>query len=93
MVLLLAQPHIKLDIADGSGCTALMGAADQGSLEIVDLLLKAGANPNLKDAWGETSNQTQPLLSRSLTYAGRQCICVCFKTPLLEGLGQLEFKL
>jgi hypothetical protein len=55
VVLLLAQPHIKLDIADGSGCTALMGAADQGSLEIVDLLLKAGANPNLKDAWGETA--------------------------------------
>lgn len=43
VVLLLAQPHIKLDIADESGDTALISAADQGSLDIVDLLIKAGA--------------------------------------------------
>jgi hypothetical protein len=55
VVLLLAQPYIKLDIADESGDSALISAADQGWLDIVDLLIKAGANPNLKDAWGETA--------------------------------------
>ena len=55
VVLLLAQPHIKLNIADESGDTALISAADEGSLDIVDLLVKAGANPNLKDSWGETA--------------------------------------
>jgi hypothetical protein len=55
VVLLLAQPHIKVDVADGGGCTALMSAADHGSQDIVDLLMKAGANPSLKDSWGQTA--------------------------------------
>jgi hypothetical protein len=55
VVLLLAQPHIKVDVPDGGGDTALMYAADNGSQDIVDLLMKAGANPHLKDSWGETA--------------------------------------
>ena len=55
VVLLLAQPHINVDVPDGSGDTALMSAADHGSQDIVDLLMKAGANPHLKDSWGQTA--------------------------------------
>jgi hypothetical protein len=55
VVLLLAQPHIKVDVADGSGCTALMSEAGHGSQDIVDLLMKAGANPYLKNSWGQTA--------------------------------------
>lgn len=55
VVLLLAQPYIKLDIADGSGYTALMQAADHGSVDIEDMLIKAGANARLKNSWGETA--------------------------------------
>ena len=54
VVLLLAQPHIKINVPDGSGDTALMYAAGHGSLDIEDLLMKAGANPHLKDSWGQT---------------------------------------
>ena len=56
VVLLLAQPHINVDVPDGGGDTALMYAADHGSQDIVDLLMKAGANPNLKDSWGQTAS-------------------------------------
>jgi hypothetical protein len=55
VVLLLAQPHIKVNVPDGGGDTALMSAADHGSVDIVDLLMKAGANPSLKDSWGQTA--------------------------------------
>jgi hypothetical protein len=55
VVLLLAQPHINVDAPDHSGDTALMNAADHGSQDIVDLLMKAGANPHLKDSWGQTA--------------------------------------
>jgi hypothetical protein len=55
VILLLARPHIKLNIADGSGYTALMEAADNGFLDIVDLLVKAGADTHLKSSWGETA--------------------------------------
>jgi hypothetical protein len=55
VVLLLAQPHIKVNVPDGGGDTALMYAADHDSQDIVDLLMKAGANPRLKDSWGQTA--------------------------------------
>lgn len=55
VVLLLAQPHINVDVPDASGDTALMYAADHGSVDIEDLLMKAGANPHLKDSWGQTA--------------------------------------
>jgi hypothetical protein len=55
VVLLLAQPHIQVNVPDGGGYTALMYAADHGSQDIVDLLMKAGANPHLKNSWGETA--------------------------------------
>ncbi len=55
VVLLLALPHIKVDVTNEDGCTALMSAADHGSVDIEDLLLKAGADPGLKCSWGQTA--------------------------------------
>ncbi len=55
VVLLLAQPHIKVEVADGGGWTALMYAADHGLVDIEKLLMKAGANPRLKNSWGQTA--------------------------------------
>jgi len=53
--LLLAQPKIAVNAADGDGCTALMCAAEHGSLEIVASLLKAGADAHLANKRGETA--------------------------------------
>jgi hypothetical protein len=54
--LLLAQPGIKLDETnDTAGDTALMAAAEQGHAEIVEMLLKAGANVSITDIGGETA--------------------------------------
>lgn len=52
--LLLAQPGIKPDSTAQDGYTALLHAAEKNSVEIVILLLKAGADPNLKTGGGET---------------------------------------
>ena len=55
VVLLLAQPHIKIDVPDGGGWTALMYAADHGSVDIENMLIKAGADTRLKNSWGQTA--------------------------------------
>ena len=53
--LLLAQPGIKLDVINIDGDTALMAAAEHGHAEIVELLLKAGANASIIDKRDETA--------------------------------------
>jgi hypothetical protein len=53
--LLLAQSGIKLDVIDIDGDTALMAAAERGQAEIVEMLLKAGANLSITDKRGETA--------------------------------------
>ena len=53
--LLLAQPGIKLDSIDIDGDTALMGAAEHGHAEIIEMLLKAGANVSIANKRGETA--------------------------------------
>jgi Ankyrin repeats (3 copies) len=53
--LLQAQPGIKLDVINIDGDTALMAAAEHGHAEIVELLLKAGANASIIDKRGETA--------------------------------------
>src|SRR5258705_1796268 len=53
--LLLAQPGIKADVINIDGDTALMAAAEHGHAEIVELLLKAGANVSIIDKRGETA--------------------------------------
>lgn len=53
--LLLLQPGIRLDEIDDDGCTALMMAAKRGSLEMVDLLLHAGARVGVSNQRGETA--------------------------------------
>jgi hypothetical protein len=53
--LLLAQPGIKVDVVNIDGDSALMTAAEHGHAEIVELLLKAGANVNIIDKRAETA--------------------------------------
>jgi hypothetical protein len=53
--LLLAQPGIQLDGINIDGDTALMAAAEHGHVEIVELLLKAGASASIIDKRGETA--------------------------------------
>ena len=53
--LLLAQPGVKLDETHDGGDTALMVAAEGGHAEIVEMLLKAGANVNITDIGGGTA--------------------------------------
>lgn len=51
----LVLQHVKeVDIPDKDGCTPLMCACLAGYLECVDVLLKAGANPLVKDNRGKT---------------------------------------
>ena len=53
--LLLAHPQILLDRQDLHGATALMYACRQGRINLMTLLLEAGADPNLRDVEGETA--------------------------------------
>jgi ankyrin repeat protein len=53
--LLLAQPGIKVDVINIDGDSALMTAAEHGHAEIVELLLKAGANVSIVDKRAETA--------------------------------------
>ena len=47
MKLLIAQPNIKINETNSSGFTILMQASIFGSAQIVELLLQAGADPNI----------------------------------------------
>jgi hypothetical protein len=63
--LLLAQPGIKLDQTNVDGETALMMAAENGHAEIVDMLLKAGADVRIADEAGATAiTRAQKTLAR-----------------------------
>lgn len=53
--LLMAKPGLKLDETDPDGHTALMAAAEHGHAEIVEMLLKAGANVRITNKRGETA--------------------------------------
>ncbi|PSC04415.1 hypothetical protein SLNSH_14420 [Alsobacter soli] len=54
-VQLILSKGVPLDEADDRGRTALMSAAELGHAEIVRVLLKAGANPALRDKEGKTA--------------------------------------
>jgi ankyrin repeat protein len=47
VILLLEQPDIELDHQDNEGFTALWYAVRHNSVDIIDLLIGSGANPNL----------------------------------------------
>ncbi|MHB1948928.1 MAG: ankyrin repeat domain-containing protein [Gammaproteobacteria bacterium] len=53
--LLLGYEGIDCNIQDGAGMTALMHAAKKGYDMTVELLLKAGAKPDIKDTIGNTA--------------------------------------
>ena len=52
---LVAGDSYKADNLDESGRTGLQIAATNGNLQIVAILIKAGANVNLKDRLGNTA--------------------------------------
>jgi len=55
-VRMLLDNKAKVDIQDGKEhWTALMFAAAEGQREVVQALLKAGANPSLRDIDGDTA--------------------------------------
>ena len=71
--LLLAQPGIKLDVINIDGDTALMAAAEYGHAEIVELLLKAGANASIIDKRGETATSlAQKTLAKQQAIVAKQ---------------------
>lgn len=55
LALLLHQPEIDVDTPDRSGHTALMWAAYKGYPQVVDLLLRWGANVHARDESGFTA--------------------------------------
>jgi hypothetical protein len=74
--LLLAQPGIKLDEKSIDGDTALMAAAGNGHAEIVELLLKAGANVSIANDAGETA-----MTRAQATLANQQAIISMLQSP------------
>ena len=71
--LLLAQPGIKLDVTNIDGDSALMAAAENGHAEIVELLLKAGANVSIIDKRGETATSlAQKILAKQQAIVEKQ---------------------
>jgi ankyrin repeat protein len=53
--LLAGKPKPKLDVKDPNGDTALILAVHSANAQGVDALIKAGANPAIKDAQGKTA--------------------------------------
>lgn len=55
IVKLLIQNHANIDLAErrGNKFTPLLGAIFGGDEEIVQILLNAGADPNIRDDWGQ----------------------------------------
>jgi ankyrin repeat protein len=60
-VKLLLEAGARVNAVDNNKCTALHMAAMRGYIESVKLLLDHGADPSLKNAYGETAaNMAQP---------------------------------
>ena len=60
-VKLLVEAGARVNAVDGNKCTALHMAAMRGYIESVKLLLDHGADPALKNVYGETpANMAQP---------------------------------
>jgi ankyrin repeat protein len=95
LALLLAQPRIKVDAPDVDGYTALMWAADHSSLDIVNLLIKAGAKTDLKNSRGETAADlakkgiaTRQAIIAKLQPKPRKPDRIAAETPGATGLSQ-----
>lgn len=52
---LLLERGADIDARDGSGCTALMAAAEMGAIQTVRLLLESGADASLRDGEGRSA--------------------------------------
>jgi len=52
---LLAQPGIRIDITNIDGDTALLAAVNHGHVEIIEILVKAGADVRIANKRGETA--------------------------------------
>ena len=62
----------SVDATDADGDTALFYAASRGRAQIVELLLQAGANPNVHRLWGGHSALAQAA-AMSLPLSGSRC--------------------
>uniref|UniRef100_A0A8C1K6S5 Kinase D-interacting substrate 220a n=1 Tax=Cyprinus carpio TaxID=7962 RepID=A0A8C1K6S5_CYPCA len=60
----------EVDTRSENGQTALMLASEQGSLEIVQELIRRGANVNLDDIVSSSSKHTHPVTVRLLLWTG-----------------------
>jgi hypothetical protein len=54
MAKILIKAGININAVNKCGSSALHYAAENGSSDLVDLLIKTGANPYLRDVWGRT---------------------------------------
>ncbi|CAI8031939.1 Putative ankyrin repeat protein MM_0045 [Geodia barretti] len=65
--IVLEGEHINLDIQEKrTGWSALHFSAERGNAATTEALLKAGANPHLKDKYGVTAMELAPLVSQSV---------------------------
>jgi hypothetical protein len=80
--LLLAQPGINLDIVNIDGDTALIAAMGNGDAEIIEMLLKAGANVSIANKHGETaiSRAQRGLKDQQARLAKQQAIISTLQT-------------
>lgn len=76
--LLLNVPGIHVNATDMVGSSALLFAVSRMDIEITGQLLRAGADPNLKNALGKTPlhtaviNDDRPMVELLLEYGGRE---------------------
>ncbi|MCB1049941.1 MAG: ankyrin repeat domain-containing protein [Acidobacteria bacterium] len=74
---------VQVDQRSGVGQTALMFASGSGELEALKILLKAGAKPSLRDAWGYSA------LDYALVHGQMDCATVLNNGKLPPGSYRL----
>src|SRR5262249_47417979 len=79
---------VPLDSRDDTGATALMRAAERGHVEVVKLLLLHGANPDLRNPFGQTALDIVTSTGRADLAAvlRRPCSTTGRPAPLWEGV-------
>ncbi|MCK9543013.1 MAG: ankyrin repeat domain-containing protein [Novosphingobium sp.] len=81
---LLSTPGINIDLQDNYGNTALMIAVQMGSKEIVQLLLDANANINIKDKRKNTALLLAKINSKDRKYKEDKEILKLIKNHIIK---------